>query len=148
MWSWIIGPIAGPILGAALLASLAALGVTWTVQRWEISRLTDELAVKKDEIENSKTGWVRRFDQCETNYATVALALKRQGDDIRNLAKATEDGNKLLADRLESAEKQVTSVRTNTNKLLAAAPTAPIGTLAACQAGAKILKSPATVGVP
>ncbi len=154
IWKWLVGPIAGPVLAAALALSLAALGVTWTVQRWEISRLTTELATTKDAIDNPVNGWVHRFDQCQTNYGTIDAALKRESGDIAELAAKTDANQKALAASMATATARVRDVKTSTDKLLAAPPSAPVGTLEACRAGARILKpslarpaAPAPAGV-
>ncbi len=137
---WLVGPIAGPVFGAALAVTLVAFGVTWTVQHWEAARLTTELATVKDSIDNPSNGWVHRFDQCQTNYGNTEAALKRQSADIAALATKTDASQKALAASMATATAQVRGVRTTTDKLLATPPSAPIGSTDACKAGARILK--------
>lgn len=141
MIGWLTGKIAGPVFGIALLATCIAFAVTVGVYHFELANETARADKLDSEINAPSTGWVARNTQCLTNYGNVSASLKRTSDDIEQLAKDTANGNAKTAAAMAGAVAQIRNVKGSTDKLVASPPSAPVGTIDACRAGAHILKT-------
>lgn len=139
--SWLTGKVAGPVFGIALIATSIAFAVTVGVYHFELASETARADKLEAAINAPSTGWVARNAQCETNVATLSVALDRVRGEVAELAKATAEGDAKTAVAIAGAASQIGRVRVSTEKLLATPPSAPIGSIDACRSGARILKT-------
>lgn len=137
---WFVGPLAGPVLGIALLITGIGFVTDHLVLSWKLSNVTADRDALKDSIYHDGTGWVARTSACETNVEVLTQAVKNARDDIKSLADNSDAASARAAKMLATIAAQVSGVRASAEKLLALPPSAPVGTLDACHAGANILK--------
>lgn len=129
--SWIIGPIAGPVLGSALAVSLVGHGVSWGVNHFEFA----DMQKQRDAADERARVSARSGDTCIVNLATIDTKLDENTSQIRAWQKAGEDSTKRAQEAQETVHKAVAATRAAVAKLQSAPRVAPIGSFEACKAG-------------
>ncbi len=138
--AWIVGPIAGPLLGGLFAVSLLGWGITSAVNHFEFA----DMQKQRDAANELARAAQRTTDVCAVNVATLDVSLNRNISQIKEWQKQGEDATKRAQDATETVRKTVAGVRVSVGKLLSAAPTAPVGSFESCQAGIQALRG----GVP
>jgi hypothetical protein len=130
------------VLGGGLLLALIFGGVQ-TIRLYDMRAQRDHLQAS---IEDPVTGWAARHAQCETNVASLDTSIKGLNGQVEKLAADTKSGNERNAVLMGTAIINLRGVRASTDKLLAMPAMAPVGSIEACRAGARILRG--SVGMP
>lgn len=137
---WIVGPIAGPAFGILALVLGIGWATTTLVARSELSTVTADRDRLKDQIDNPSTGYLARTAQCETNVAGLQVGLDATRRDIQKLGDASAANDRAVRGLMAKAAALAGDAQAKAARLLATPATAPIGSLDACTAGARILK--------
>lgn len=139
--AFLTSKIAGPVFGGLFFVTAIGFAVTVGVYHFELKAETSRADKLDASINAPGTGYIARNTQCETNVSTLGVGLDRARADVQRLANDTLAADKRNAASMASALQQVAAVKASSAKLLALPATAPIGSIAACTAGAKILKT-------
>jgi hypothetical protein len=138
---WIIGPIAGPVFGVAVILLSIGWATTTLVSRHELATVTADRDRLQDAIYNPSTGYLARNTQCETNVAQLQAAIVRTAADIKKLGDDTIANGKRIGDLMAQQRAGAAAAKATADKLLALPSTAPRGTIEACSSAARILKT-------
>lgn len=138
---WIVGPIAGPVFGIA--AVLLAVGwlTNALVDRAELASVRTERDHLKAEIYDPSTGYLARNTQCETNVAGLTVGLDHVRADVQKLADDTKASDANLRAAMARQGAIAGATKAAADKLLALPAPAAVGTLEACTAAARVLKT-------
>lgn len=138
MIAWLTGKLAGPVLGAASVVLLFGLITLWAVDAWKISSLTSD----RDSLRAELKVATDNLSTCHASIGTLEGAVSGMRGDIDKLAKDTKNQNDSLAKAMSAQVPLLRGIRASATKLLSMPPTAPVGSLQACAAGAAVYRGP------
>jgi hypothetical protein len=134
---FITGKVAGPIFAVLSVILLIAVIAVAVVDGWKISTLETNSAALTSSINDPKTGYVVRNAQCQTNVATLSIAVSTQSATILALGQATAAAQARTAAAMAKAQVGLDAAQVAAAKILALKPTGDL-----CAAALDLARQP------